>query len=39
MVSSPPVHIFLDLSDFKLEQDEGPEDLFQRLTAFLGIAY
>ena len=25
---------FLDLADFKLEQDECPEDLFQRLTAF-----
>ena len=25
---------FLDLADFKLEQDELPEDLFQRLTAF-----
>ena len=34
MVSSPPVHIFLDLADLKLELDERPEDLFQRLTAF-----
>ena len=25
---------FLDLADFKLEQDERPEDLFQPLTAF-----
>ena len=30
----PIISHFLDLADFKLEQDERPKDLFQRLTAF-----
>ena len=30
---------FLDLVDFKLEQDERPEDLFRCLTAFSMITY